>query len=156
MYKRNQQQLNKEQVFEKLKHYCAYQQRCNSDVQNKLKEFSLSETETAEIITELLERGYLNEEKFAVDFARGKLKIKKWGKLKIKNALQHKLIGMQSLTKALNAIDKDEYKKVFYVTADKKWESLSSEKNKFIKNKKLTNHLLQKGFEYQLILEYLK
>ncbi len=156
LYKRKQQQLNKEQVFEKLKHYCSYQQRCNSEVKNKLKEFTLSEAETLEVITELFECGFLNDERFAIDFARGKFKIKRWGKLKIKNALQQKLISAQVLTKALSAIDKKDYQKTFYLVADKKCESLSAEKNKFIKNKKLTDFLLQKGFEYQLIFEYLK
>lgn len=155
MYKRNQQQLNKEQVFEKLKHYCAYQQRCNSEVKNKLKEFNVSETVKTEVIKELLERGLLNEEEFAIAFARGKLKIKKWGKMKIKNALQQKFIGGQSLVKALTSIDKEEYIKTFYLVADKKLKSLSSEKDKFKKNKKLAGYLLQKGFEYQLIRDYL-
>jgi len=145
-----------EQVFEKIKHYCFYQPRCCSEVKEKLSSFNISKEDSETILSDLIKQGILNEEIFAIAFAQGRFRLKQWGKQKIKYALKEKRVSDLIIVNALNAINVSEYKKVFTLLANKKLQTLSSEKNILIRKKKLTSYLLQKGFELQLIQGYLR
>jgi len=98
----------------------------------------------------------LNEERFAIEYARGKFKLKRWGKEKIKYALKQKRISDYCIRKALALISASEYNKTFSSIANKKLATLKSEKNIFIKKKKMQHYLQQKGFEIKMINDYLK
>ena len=147
------EKLKPQQALPKLKKYCAYQERCHREVQEKLYSYGVYKNDAQEIISQLIEEGYLNEERFALQYASGKFRIKQWGKVKIKYQLKQKGVSEYCIKKALLAIDKADYKKVFYKLADAKMATLKSEKNIFIKKKKLQDHLLQKGFELDLVKE---
>ena len=148
--------FSKEQAVQKIKHYCNYRQRSHSEVKQKLQSYNLKEEDTGEIIALLNAQGLINDESFAVNYAIGKFRIKQWGKQKIKNGLQQKSIKPESISKALNAINKNDYQKTFFDVADKKMKSLLLEKNLLVKKQRCMNYLLQKGFEYALIQEYLR
>ena len=145
-----------QQVWQKVTHYCAYQERCHAEVREKLFSFHLKGREVETMIAKLIEENYLNEQRFATAFARGKFRIKHWGKQKIRVALKQKRVSEYCIRKALDAIDNSAYSEVFTTVAEKKLQLLKSEKNIFIKKRKLRDHLLQKGYESALIGEWLK
>lgn len=153
MYK---QQLTKEQAHQKAKHYCAYQERCHSEVKEKLYGFGLRKTEVEELLSKLIEEDYLNEERFAVQFAGGRFRMKQWGRVKIKYELKQKQVSEYVIRKALKTIDEDDYQSTLFKLYEQKLQQLSSEKNIFIKKRKLQDYLLQKGYELQLINELMR
>lgn len=142
-----------EQAVPKIKQYCAYQERCHAEVRDKLYSFGLRKTEVEEIISELITENYLNEERFAIHFAGGKFRMKQWGKIKIKQALKAKQVSDYCIRKALKEIDSKEYQKTFQKLAEQKLKTLKSERNIFIKKRKMQDFLLQKGFEMEMIRE---
>lgn len=153
MYK---QQLTKEQAHQKAKHYCAYQERCHSEVKEKLYGFGLRKPEVEELLSKLIEEDYLNEERFAVQFAGGRFRMKQWGRVKIKYELKQKQVSEYIIRKALKTIDEDDYQSTLQKLFEQKQQQLSSEKNIFIKKRKLQDYLLQKGYELQLINELMR
>ena len=149
MYKK---QLTKEQALQKLRHYCGYQERCHAEVKEKLYSFSLRKQEAEESISQLIEEGCLNEERFAIAFASGKFRIKQWGKVKIKYELSQKKVSEYCIRKALAVIDDKDYSKTLQQLAAKKWKSIKGEGiNLFMKMSKTKNYLQQRGFEPVLI-----
>ena len=91
------QQYSKEQALQKLRHYCAYQERCHAEVKEKLYSFGLRKQMVEESIAQLIEEDYLNEERFAIQFAGGKFRMKQWGRVKIKHELKQKLLHLHYL-----------------------------------------------------------
>jgi regulatory protein len=153
MYK---QQLTKEQVLPKVRQYCTYQERCHSEVKEKLYSFGLYKKDIEQLISNLIEENYLNEERFAIVFAGGRFRIKHWGKMKIKYELKQKQVSEYCIKKALQEINSADYLKTLYKLAEGKLKLLKAEKNIFTKKKKLQDYLLQKGFEGQLIQTVIK
>ncbi len=147
------QTFTPEQAVPKIKQYCAYQERCHSEVRDKLYSFGLRTNDVEEIISTLITENYLNEERFAIHFAGGKFRMKQWGKAKIKKALTYKQVSDYCIRKALKEIDALDYEKTFRKLAEQKLKTLKSEKNIFIKKRKLQDFLLQKGFETPLVRE---
>ncbi len=148
-----QQKLTPGQAGPKLKQYCAYQERCHSEVKEKLSSYGVYGKDADLIIATLVEENYLNEERFAIHFAGGRFRMKQWGKVKIKYELRQKQVSDYCIKKALAAIDSDEYEKTLAKLAEEKRKSLRSEKNIFIKKRKLQQYLVQKGFETGLVNE---
>lgn len=145
-----------DQSLQKIKQYCAYQERCHAEVRNKLFSYGLNHNEVEEIISVLIVENYLNEERFALQFARGKFRMRQWGINKIRQSLHLKQVSEYCIKKALREIDDGEYKSVLQKLVDRKMSSLKSEKNIFIKKRKLQDFLLQKGFESEQIREIIK
>lgn len=143
--------ISSEKALSKLKHFCGYQERSHSDVKQKLYSLGLPKKEVEEVISRLIEEGYLNEERFALQFASGKSRIKGWGTQKIRYELRQREISEFCINKALNALDKSEYESGFQRQAAKKWATLQSEKNIFVRKSKWQQFLLKKGFEPSLI-----
>ncbi len=150
-------QLTKEQALQKLRHYCAYQERSHAEVKEKLYSFGLRKQEVEESISQLIEEGCLNEERFAIQFAGGKFRMKQWGRTKIKYELKQKMVSDYCIRKALNEIAEEDYQKTLEKLARKKWSSIKGEGvNLFVKMSKTKNFLLQRGFEQNLIQSALK
>ena len=147
------QNFTPDQSLPKIKQYCAYQERCHAEVRDKLYSFGLNKKEIDEIISTLITENYLNEERFAIHYAGGKFRMKYWGKNKIKQALKYKQVSDYCIKKALKEIDNKEYEKTFQKLAEQKLKTLKSEKNIFIKKRKLQDFLLMKGYESVLIRE---
>ena len=137
--------FSKDEALQKAKHYCGYQERCHAEVKEKLYSFGLYKTDVEQLLSQLIEENYLNEERFADAFARGHFRMKQWGRIKIKQALQQKQVSIYSIKKAMNEIDEAAYTQTLQKLATVKWKSLSSEKNIFIKMRKTQDYLLQKG-----------
>ncbi len=148
------QPVTQEQALQKLKRYCSYQERCHHEVKEKLYSFKLKKHVVELLIAELIDAGFLNEERFAIQFAGGKFRTRQWGRVKIAYELKQKRVGEYLIKKALKEIDEKEYKSVLKKLATRKWNSLKQEQylNRLAKT---TNYLLQKGFESSLISESL-
>lgn len=141
--------------IEKIKHFCAYQERSHLEVRLKLIELKIFGEDLENVLSVLIEENFLNEERFACAIARGKFRIKKWGRNKIKQALFQHQVSTYCVKKAMKEIDEQEYVETLNKLAEKKWEELKSTRNKFTKMAKLKNYLLQKGYEYEYINKYL-
>jgi regulatory protein len=139
-----------EQAFQKIKHFCAYQERCHFEVKEKLYGFGLHKSAVENILSKLIEEDYLNEERFAKLFSVGHFRTKKWGKVKIKAALKQKNISSYNINMGLLEIDETDYIKCLNDLADSKWKFYHGEQW-IIRIHKTTQYLLQKGFEHQLI-----
>jgi len=142
--------LTKEQALEKLKHYCAYQERSHSEVKQKLYDLGIWRSEHDQIISTLIEENYLNEERFAIAFAGGRFRIKHWGRVKIKYELKQKQVSDYCINKALKQISEEEYQKLLEKLAKDKYASLKSDQY-LVRKKKVSNYLISKGFESSLI-----
>jgi regulatory protein len=146
------QRLSKEQALQKLRHYCAYQERSHDEVKQKLYGLGLYRQDVEESISKLIEENYLNEERFAIAFAGGRFRTKQWGRVKIEYELKQKKVSSYCIKKALNEIDGDAYLKTLQQLARKKWNSLKAPGNtEYVKSSKTTTWLLQRGFERALI-----
>ena len=144
------QKLTPEQAFQKAKHFCGYQERSHHETAEKLYGFGLYKTEVEQLLSKLIEENYLNEERYATQFVRGKFRMKKWGRIKIQYELKQKRISSFNIKKGMKEIDEAEYDAVLLQLVTDKWNSLKAEQyiNRQVKT---TNYLLQKGFESNLI-----
>jgi regulatory protein len=139
-------------ALEKMRSWCAYQERCQQEARDKLYQFGLWPEAVESIISSLITENFINEERFAVAYAGGKFRIKKWGRIKIRSALKQKRISDYCLKKALAEIDDNDYMKTLQKIIDDKTRALSSEKNKIRKHYKLLRHAQSKGYETDLVL----
>ena len=149
--------IGKEQAIQRIRHYCAYQERAQQEVRDKLYELGMTMDEVEEIMSDLIAENFLNEERFATQFAGGHFRIKGWGKVKIQHALQQKRVSSYNIKIGLKAIDEDTYMQTLNGLATKKWNSLKGERG-LSRMAKTQAFLHQRGFEpslYQPIVQAL-
>lgn len=149
-------ELKNNTSIEKIKYYCAYQERSHKEVRTKLLELGVYGNDLENHITTLIDENYLNEERYACAIVRGKFRYKQWGRNKILSTLKQQDISAYCIKKGMAEIDEDEYLKTIDILSEKKLATLSGEKNKFIKMTKLKNYLLQKGYEFEYINDIIK
>jgi regulatory protein len=147
--------LDRKTALAKAEHYCAYQERSQQELRNKLYEWGQWSDDVEEIISELIQTNFLNEERFTQAYVSGKFKIKHWGKIKIRQGLKLKNVPDKMISNALKAIDYDEYLTTILMLAEKKIGSII-ENDAYKKRYKLVSYLLGRGFENDLIIEVLK
>lgn len=140
------------EAIQKIEHYCAYQERCHEEVEQKLRSMKMDSDEIDRIITHLINDNFLNEERFACSFARGKHRIKHWGKIRITNELKFRGINQTLINIALKEISPEEYYSTFDTLANRNWESIQ-ESNSMKKRKKFCDFMLRRGFESNLVYE---
>ena len=141
-----------EEAKRKLEAYCAYQDRCHKEVREKLIQMRMIPDAVDVIIYHLLQHKFLDEERFARSFARGKFRIKSWGKLRIVRELKFRDISAYNIKTALKEIDEEEYIKTIYsITTNRN--QVISEPNTHKRKKKLVDFLTRKGFESELIFK---
>ncbi len=136
----------------KLMQFCAYRDRSHKEVEEKLSKMNMIPAAQEQIIIQLMQEDFLNEERFARSFVRGKFRIKKWGKIKIKQELKFREISAPIIKNALTEIDQQKYISTLYELAEKKLKLLK-EPDKFKKKRKLADFLLRKGYESNLVYE---
>lgn len=138
----------------KMQGWCAYQERSQQDARDKLYELGMWTEAVENIIVQLIQDNFLNEERFACSFARGKFNIKKWGRIKIKQELKQKRVGDYCLKKAMKEIDETEYIQTLKKLIETK-RKLIKETNKIKLKYKLMSYALSKGYEKDLIFDVL-
>jgi regulatory protein len=136
----------------KMENYCAYQERCHQEVEQKLREMQLIPEAVEKIMLHLFQHDFINETRFAKAYARGKFSIKKWGRNRIVNELKKRKISTYNINKALLEIPDDDYQKSFDELAEKRFYQIK-ETNKYKKRKKLADYLLYRGWETELVYE---
>ncbi len=146
--------FSRQQAKVKAESYCAYQERSQYEIRNKLYEWGLHQKDVEEIISELIESNFLNEERFALAYTLGKFRIKGWGKIKIKQALKLKRIPDQLVKKSLQAIDDGDYLLMLKRILEKKAKTIT-ETDPFKYRYLLTRYGSGKGFELDLISDLL-
>jgi len=137
-------------ILNKARKYCAYQERSQQELRDKLYSWGLHKADVEKTIAQMVEEGFMNEERFAIAFAGGKFRIKHWGRIKIKLALKQKKVSDYCIRKALNEIDEKDYRK----TLEKLISSYSKkvfEKNPLKKNYRIAQHAIGKGFEPEMV-----
>lgn len=141
-----------EEAQKKLEHFCVYQERCHREVNEKLIDMKMIPEARDLIIVHLIENDFLNEQRFANTFVRGKFRIKKWGKYRLNRELRQRDICKKLVQSALEQISDEDYKKTLDELATRKLSSMR-ESNLQKKNKKLINYLLYRGWERHLVYE---
>ena len=136
-----------------LERYCVYQDRCHKEVRKKLLEMRMIPDAIEIVIGHLIEHNFLNEERFAKAFARGKFNHKYWGKQRIVRELKQRQISAYNIKTALLEISDDDYITTFDTLSRKRIEQLSREKDKYKKRKKLVDYLIYRGWEGDLVYE---
>ena len=139
-----------DEALEKMRHYCAYQERCHKEVKNKLYSMQMIPEAIAQIVGTLVSENYLNESRFALQFAQGKFSIKHWGKLRITRELKTRSISDYDIRKALSAINDKAYFEKISAISRKKWEQLEGNKPQ-VRKQKLYQYLAYRGWENDLI-----
>jgi regulatory protein len=137
-------------ALEKIKNYCAYQERSHAEVKSKLFSWGLHTNEVNQIVAQVITENFLNEERYAKALVSGKFKIKKWGKNKIIAKLKFQNVSKYCINRGLLEIDEAEYKKTFLSLLIKKWE-LTKEINIHKKKGKVARFLIGRGYEIELV-----
>ena len=141
-----------QEAKERLEAYCAYQERCHREVVTKLRAMGMIPLAIDDIVVHLIQNGFLNEERFAKSFARGKFRIKKWGRVRIERELKTRGLSDYNIEVGLEEIDEEEYIDTFEIVAEKKQATIK-EKNLYKAKAKLANYLLYRGWEPDLVYE---
>ena len=150
----NNQGISVNDAIKKLEYYCSYQDRCYKEVTAKLKSLGMFQTAIDHILDHLVANNFLNEERFAKSFARGKHKFKYWGKRRIEQELKFREISSYNIKTALKEIESD-YLTNFYALAERKWQNIT-ESSIEKKKRKWVDFLMRKGYENNLIFDFLK
>jgi len=148
--------LTVNEIRDKLAKYCAYQDRCHWEVENKMTEFNLIPEAKDEIMIYLIQHNFLSEERFARSFVRGKFNQKNWGKIKIRMGLKKRKIPSKLIESVLSEIDQKDYMETLQSLFEKKKNTLKNERESLKKKVKIRNYLLQKGFESEIIADLLR
>jgi len=141
-----------QEATKKLEYYCAYQERCHKEVVQKLTDMHMIPEAIDVIIVHLLKHNFLNEERFAKTFVRGKFKFKNWGRRRLTYELKKKDISKANINQALTEILDEEYFETFNDLAEKKANSIK-ETNRFKKKKKFVDYFLYRGWESHLVYD---
>ncbi len=149
------EKLTPQQAKPKIEHYCNYQERCHSEVRNKLYEYGLNTDDVNILLSHLVTTNLLNEERFAIAFAGGKFRQKQWGKNKITRELKSRNVSEFCIRKALREIEDKDYRDTLVRLAEKYKRTLK-DKSGFIRQQKIIKHLIGKGFEYELCNEMIQ
>ena len=144
-----------DQLHRKLEQYCVYQDRCHKEVEQKMRDYNLIPEARELILLSLMKDNFLNEERFSKSYARGKFRIKSWGKQRIVRELKFRDISAYNIKTALKEIDPEEYIATMYRITENRNEVLT-EANHYKRKQKLIDFLMRKGFENELIFKTVK
>ncbi|PQJ76890.1 regulatory protein RecX [Polaribacter glomeratus] len=150
MFEKKKKSYTVNEIKRKIENYCVYQDRCHKEVEQKIRDFQLIPEARELILLSLMKDDFLNEERFSKSYARGKFRIKSWGKPRIVRELKFRDISAYNIKTALKEIDEESYLETIYRITEKRNEVIS-EPNIYKRKKKLIDFLMRKGFETDLI-----
>jgi regulatory protein len=138
------------EAYSKITKWCAYQERAQQEVRDKLYDFGLHKEEVEQLLTRIISEGFVNEERFAISFANGKLNQLGWGRVKIRYALKAKKVSDYCIKKAINSLDENKYIQILEDAFHKR-NKMEKEKHPLKRKYKLMSYLASRGFEQDLI-----
>ena len=150
----NQKDLIKEARI-KAARFCSYRERAPEEVRQKLIKQGLNDSQVEDMLQELIDDNFINEQRFATAYANGKLRINKWGRIKIRQGLERHLVDPTCMEKALHSLEEAEYRAIMISLIQKKHHSLKIT-DPFIRNHKIAQFVISKGFEPDLVWQSLK
>jgi regulatory protein len=146
--------ITPEKAGARARKYCAFQERSQQEVRDKLYSWGLHRRDVESILAELISEGYLREERFAAAFAGGKFRIKKWGRTRIRQALKAKQVSEPLIRQALAAINESDYRKTLAKVLNER-ESKLKEPHAGKRKQLLARYAIQRGFEPELVWQVL-
>ena len=149
------QSFTVKEAQKKLEHYCTYQERCHQEVVNKLRELGMIPLAIDTVVSKLIRDNYLNEARFAQSFARGKFRIKKWGKIRIKRELKARQVSDYNIKRGLKEIPENDYNNTFWFLFEKRKKAVDGN-NPLTQKKKIISYMVYRGWETQKIYEALQ
>lgn len=152
MFEKSKKSYTVNEIKHKIEQYCVYQDRCHKEVEQKMFDYNLIPEAKEMILLSLIKDNFLNEERFSKSFARGKFRIKNWGKQRIVRELKMKDISAYNIKTALKEIDESEYISTIYRITENR-NDVISESNIYKRKQKLIGFLMRKGFENELIFK---
>lgn len=155
MEKPKRKRLSPQEALVAMQRFCAYQDRCHQEVRTRLIEHQVYGDDLEDILSDLITENFLNEERFAKSYARGKFRIKKWGRLRIRRELKFRQISEYCIKKGMLEIEDEDYYATLLDVLSKK-DNLLTDSDPYKRKKKLVDHATRKGFEYHLITEALQ
>lgn len=147
--------LTRKEAFTKICNFCAYQERSQQEVRDKLYSFGLYQDDVENLICDLIEENFINEERYAQIYAGSKFRLKKWGRIKITQHLKQKKISDYCIRSGMKEIDQDDYEKTLEEVLIKKYPGVKGATN-YIRKQKLANYAITRGFERELVWEKIK
>jgi len=153
--KKVNKRIEKKNLYHKIMKYCAYQERSEYDVIEKLKVYHLNEIEISEIINKLKEENFINNQRFARVYAIGKFRNNRWGRIRIRYELKRKSFAEKEIMTALDVIDEEEYEKMILQLIRKK-ERLITNPELYIRQNKIVKFICSKGFEHDIVWDIVK
>ncbi|MBR9922392.1 MAG: RecX family transcriptional regulator [Bacteroidetes bacterium] len=144
--------ISKTDALKKLQRYCAYQDRCHQEVRRKLLDLGVYGDELEEVMAELVEEKFLNEERFARSYARGKFRMKKWGWIRIQKELKQREISVYCIRKAREEIEEDAYHRTLREVLEKRFRNKSGFRNDYERIQDLIKYGFSRGFETNLVV----
>ena len=141
---------SKAEALSKLQKYCAYQERSHSEVRTKLLNIGQRGKDLEDIMADLIEQGFLNEERFAIAYTGGKFRMKRWGKNKILQQLKLRKISDYSIKRSMKQINDDDYRQALKDTIEKKWKTVR-DTNPLSKKNKVARFCIGRGYEPELV-----
>jgi regulatory protein len=151
MLERKKQYLSKSEALLKASRFCTYQDRTQQEVREKLVyAYGQTEAEADEIIVELITQNFINEERFAKNFAGGKFRMKKWGRVKIRLEMEARGLTEYCIRQGLKEIPDSDYLKTLYQLLEKKYES-HQEEAPLMRKQKIARYAIGKGYEPDLV-----
>lgn len=155
-YSKKTKYISRDDALKKLQRYCAYQDRCHKEVRSKLLDLGIYGDDLEEIIVDLIQDNFLNEERFARSFVRGKFRIKRWGKNRLMKELKQRQISEYCIKKAMEEIEEEDYLKTLKEVLIKKQALTKTPSDPFKRQAKIAQYAIQRGFEPSLVWEILK
>ncbi len=145
-----------EEALRRMQRYCTYRDRCHKEVADTLRDMGMIPEAVDRIVVDLIEDGFLNEERFALEFTRGKFHQKYWGKGRIRRELEMREVSEYLIRKALGGIDPQEYQRTFDTLAERRWHALGTEKDINRKKRKLADYLFYRGWETSMVYDKIR
>jgi len=156
LYKNSKKKyISKAEALQKLQRYCVYQDRCHQEVRSKLLDLGVYGDELEEIMADLVMDDFLNEERFARSFARGKFRQKQWGRIRIRQELKQRRISDYCIRKAMDEIEPELYEETLEAVLHKK-EALLKENDPYKRTNKLAQYAIRRGYEPNLVWQHIR
>ncbi|MBK7873139.1 MAG: RecX family transcriptional regulator [Saprospiraceae bacterium] len=146
---------SKSEALQKLQRYCAYHERSHKEVRGKLLDLGIYGDDLEEVIAQLIADNFLNEERFARAYARGKFRMKQWGKRRIVQELKRHQVSDYSIRKALEEIPVQDYVETLREIIQKKNTALA-ETDDYIRRNKIAQYAISRGYEPDVVWQILE